>query len=116
MTHNRGRLIAQHLLDPFHNLRSQLGQNFDSPQVLNQLLGFSGPEDDGARIWVDLGYPRESELGHAAFQVCKPRVNHRPCAHGRVFTSPPTLLGDFGQLFDLGDLFLTFLRVEMLCP
>ena len=72
MTHNRARFVVQHLLDLFHYLSSQLGQNVDSPQILNKLFGFSGTEDDGARIRVNLGNPRESELSHATFQVCKP--------------------------------------------
>ena len=118
MTHNRARFVVQHLLNLFHNLSSQLGQNVDSPQVLNQLLRFGGPEDDSARIRVNLGHPRERELGHAAFQVCsKPRVNGQSCARTAFSCFHPTFLRNFSQLLYLGDLLPTFLRTEVLhCP
>lgn len=114
MTYGRRRFVVQQLLNLFHNLGGQLGQNVDSSQVLNQLLRFGRPEDDTARIGVNPGHPRESELSHATFQFCKPQVNHRPCACKAFSLFSHTSLGNFGQLFDLKDLFLTFLREEVL--
>ena len=79
ITRARGRLIIQHILDLLHNLGSQLGQKVNSPQVFDQLLGLGNPEDDGTSVRIDLGYPGESKLSHAAVQVCRPQTSHQLC-------------------------------------
>ena len=79
ITRARGWFIIQHILDLLHNLGSQLGQNVNSPQVFDQLFGLGNSEDDGASVRIDLGYPGESELSHAAVQVCRPQTNHQLC-------------------------------------
>jgi len=66
ITHNRARLVIQHLLDFLQNLWGQFGQNVDGTQVLDHLLGLRGSENHGTRVRVHLSDPRQGELSHAA--------------------------------------------------
>lgn len=88
----RGRglgLVVQHGLDLLLDLRGELVQQRQGLDVVVDLLDLCGAEDDGADVGV-AGGPGEGELRRVAAQ----------------------LLGDLGELLDLLDLGLAFLRLQ----
>ena len=109
VTYSWLRLATQRRFNPFHNLRGQPWHNVYHFQVLGHLFGPDSSQNHGARVWVNLDHPRESELSHIVLKSADPELitGH---VDGRLSLFLFTLLGD------LGGLPLTFIGMEVFAP
>jgi len=61
-------LVGQDLLDLLHDLGGELGEHLQGSQVLLELLGLGGAEQDSGDVLV-LEAPGNRELGHGAAEA-----------------------------------------------
>ena len=67
--HLRLRFVIQNLLDLVQDFRSQLRENLERFEVIDDLLGPRSAQDDSASVGL-LGYPGEGEVMQLATEFC----------------------------------------------